>query len=494
MIPTPAISTFLLAEAGSFTPARTQMALSLGWHIVLASFGVAFPVVILIVHWWGIARSDWVALELARRWAKVAAVLFAVGAVSGTVLSFEMAMLWPGLMEPYGEVIGLPFALEGIAFFVEAIFIGIYLYGWDRLPARLHAAMLVPIGLAGLGGTWCVIAVNAWMQAPTGFEVDASGAVTDVRPWSVFVSEAAIVQSIHMFLAAFLVTGFVTASVYAAGWLGGRRDRHHRLGLLVPFTVAAIVAPLQALSGHASAVLVGEEQPAKLAAMELLTETSDGAPLTLGGLVMDGERRYGLEVPGGLSLLLHGDPDATVTGLDAVPDDERPPLNLVHWSFDVMVGVGTSLIALGAWAGWRRLRKRSLLDSRWFLRAVVVAGPASVIAMEAGWVVTEVGRQPWIVYQLVRSEDAVTSGGGVWVSLTVLTIVYALLTVTTVAVLRGMARRWRDDLEAGEVPDTSGDGGGGPAGSSGGAGGCGIGGGGGAGSDDRVAGGAGRHR
>jgi cytochrome d ubiquinol oxidase subunit I len=433
----------LLAEAGAFLPARTQMALSLGWHIVLASFGVAFPVVIFLAHRRGITRSDPFALGLAQRWAKVAAVLFAVGAVSGTVLSFEMAMLWPGLMEPYGEVIGLPFTLEGVAFFVEAIFIGIYLYGWDRLPARFHVAMLVPVGLAGVGGTWCVITVNAWMQSPTGFELDASGAVTDVDPWAPFVSEAAITQSVHMLLATFLVAGFGTASVYAAGWIKGRRDEHHRLGVLIPFTVAAVVAPFQAVSGHASAVLVGHEQPAKLAAMELLTETADGAPLSLGGLLIDGERRYALEIPAGLSILLHGDPGATVAGLDTVADDEQPPANLVHWSFDLMVGIGTAFMALGAWAGVRGLRRRPVLDSTWFVRAVVAAGPASVVALEAGWVVTEVGRQPWIVYELVRSEDAVTAAGGVWWSLVILVAVYTALTATTLTVLRSMAQRWR---------------------------------------------------
>ncbi|MDY7101853.1 MAG: cytochrome ubiquinol oxidase subunit I [Actinomycetota bacterium] len=442
----------LLAQADNFTPARTQMALSLGWHIVIACFGIAFPVVIFIAHWRGIRRRDPVALGLARRWAKVAAVLFAVGAVSGTVLSFEMAMLWPGMMEPYGDVIGLPFTLEGVAFFAEAIFLGIYLYGWDRLPARLHALMLLPIGLAGIVGTWCIITVNAWMQSPTGFELGPDGEVTNVDPWAPFVSEAAITQSVHMFLAAFLVVGFGTASVYAVGWLRGRHDRHHRLGFLIPFTVAAIVAPLQAMSGHTSAVFVGEDQPAKLAAMELLTETEDGAPLSLGGVLIDGERRYSVEIPNGLSILLHGDPDATVTGLDAVPEDEQPPANLVHWSFDIMVGIGTGFIALGAWALVRRLRGRPVLDQPWLVRATVLAGPAAAVALEAGWIVTEVGRQPWIVQGILRSEDAVTTADGVWASLIVLTVVYGVLTVGTAGVLRTMARRWREGASGHDIP------------------------------------------
>jgi cytochrome d ubiquinol oxidase subunit I len=442
----------LLAASGSATDllaARYQMALSLGWHIVLAAFGVAFPLMIFVLHRRGL-RGDEAALRLAKRWSKVAGVLFAIGAVSGTILSFEMGMLWPGLMGPFGDVIGLPFALEGISFFTEAIFLGIYLYGWNRLPGRIHSLLLVPVAIAGATGTFFILAVNAWMNSPEGFRLVA-GQVTDVRPLDALFTAALPHEYIHMYVAAFMVVGFTVAAVYAAGMLRGRTDHYHRLGLWVPLAFAAVAALIQPLVGHLAGQRVAELQPAKLAAMEGQWETERAADLYLGGYYREGEGLVGgvrVPIDGLASFLAYNSFDAQVEGLSAVPPDERPPAAVVHLSFQIMVAIGTGLAALSlllAWWWWRR-RDRPL--PRLVLAAVVAAGPAAVVALEAGWVTTEVGRQPWIVYGVTRTADAVTDVSWIWVSFGVITGVYALLTVAAVAVLRAMTRSWR----AGEEP------------------------------------------
>ena len=445
-----------LLAADALLPARNQMALSLGWHIILACFGMSFPAMIFVLHRRGL-RGDADALELAKRWSKVAGVLFAIGAVSGTILSFEMGLLWPGLMETYGDVVGLAFALEGLSFFVEAIFLGIYVYGWGRLPGRWHSLMLVPIMAAGVTGSFLVVSVNGWMNAPTGFRL-VDGVPVDVDPVAAILNSAVGLQFVHMYLAAVMVVGFSVAGVYALGWLRGRHDRLHRLGMLVPLTFAAVAAPLQPLVGHFAGQRLADEQPIKLAAMEGLAETTDGARLELGGY-WDGDELVGaVEIPvdGLLSFIATNDFDATVVGLDGAPPDERPPVGIVHIAFQTMVAIGTALVGLVAWAGWRWWRHErrtpdALFTSRWFLRALVVAGPAAVVAMETGWITTEVGRQPWIVHGLLRTEHAVTDAGYIWVSLAVLIVVYTGMTFGAVAVLRSMSRRWRAgerDLES----------------------------------------------
>ena len=402
--------------------ARYQMALSLGFHIVLSCFGVAFPALIFIAHRRGL-RGDADALALARRWSKVAAVLFAVGAVSGTVLSFEMGLLWPGLMSRFGDVIGLPFALEGIAFFVEAIFLGIYMYGWDRLPPRVHLRTLYPMMVTGLFGTFCILAVNAWMNAPTGFRI-VDGEVVDVDPLAAMFNNALWPQFLHMWVAAYMVTGFVVAAVYASGMLRGRRDRLHRIGLSIALSVATVGAVVQPFIGHVAGMRLASEQPAKLAAMELVTETRTRSPLLIGGVLIDGEVRCGIEIPALGSWLATGSFDGEVTGFDQIPVEDRPPVNVVRTSFQLMVGIGTALMALGVAhrvaAPALAARGHTLDRSRAVLWAMVLAGPAAVVALEAGWTTTEVGRQPWIVHEVLRVGDAVTPNGGVWISLTVI--------------------------------------------------------------------------
>ena len=429
------------APAG-LLPARNQMAISLGWHIILACFGVAFPSMIYVVHRRGIVRDDPVALGLAQRWAKVSAVLFAIGAVSGTVLSFEMGLLWPGLMGPFGDVLGLPFAFEGLSFFVEAIFLGIYLYGWGSMPPRRHLAMLIPMACAGVVGTFCVIAVNAWMNNPTGFRI-VDGEVTDVHPWRAMFNDGVWLQFAHMWVGAFMLVGFVVAGVYAAGMLRGRRDEHHRLGFTVPFVFATVAAVSQPLIGHVLGLRLGTSQPSKLAAFELATETESPSPLRLGGLLIDGQVRFSIDIPVLGSVISRNSFTEPVQGLETIPDANEPPINLAHLAFQSMVGIGT-LLALAVVVFWlARWRRHDLTDNRWFLRFAVVAGPLAVVALEAGWIATEVGRQPWTVWRVLRTSEAASTSGGLWWSLAGVVVVYLGMTVGAYVVLRSMARRWR---------------------------------------------------
>jgi cytochrome bd ubiquinol oxidase subunit I len=446
------VSPDLIPIAADLGAARSQMAFTLGFHIVLACIGVGFPAIILVANYLGLRRHDAVALELAKRWSKVAAVTFIVGAITGTVLSFEMGLLWPEFMRRFGDVFGLPFALEGIFFFTEAIFIAIYIYGWKRLSPWVHFWTGVPVAIAGLGGAWSVVAANSWMNQPDGFRLDSQGNVTDVDALDAFFNGAVAYEAPHMILAAYLVTGFLVASVYAVGMLRGRRDRHHRLGLLIPLTVAVIVTPVQFIVGDTAARSIAKDQPIKFAAMECVQTTDTHVTEYIGGRCTSEGVKGGIGIPGLDSWLVGFSTDTEVIGLDTVPPEDRPPANtLLHWAFDAMVGICTALIALGLWLGIAWWRRRDIPRTKWFLRAVAVSGVAAIVALECGWIVTEVGRQPWIVYEVMRTEDAVTQASGVWVSLGVVVVLYTALGITTVVVLRAMTRRWRaaeaDDVD-----------------------------------------------
>jgi len=365
-------------------------------------------------------------------------VLFAVGAVSGTILSFEMGLLWPGLMGRFGQVIGLPFACEAIAFFVEAIFLGIYLYAWDRLPPRQHLLAGLPIVVAGVASAFFVVTANAWMNQPTGFDL-ANGKVVGVDPLGAMFNPATPPQTTHMIIAAFMVSGFTMASVYAVAILRGRRDAYHVKGFLIPFSVAAILTPVQIGVGDWAAHFVASRQPVKLAAMEGVMQTAHGVPLHVGGVFVDGQMRYAIEIPHGLSVLAHWDPDAPIMGLAEVPPEDRPTVNVVHLSFQLMVVMGLALLGLSVWAAWVGWRRRRLPQSPWFYRAASVSGVAAVLALEAGWVTTEVGRQPWIVYGIQRTADAVSPAPGLVWGFVLVSAVYAALTVGTIYVLRRIA-------------------------------------------------------
>ena len=430
--------------------ARQMQALSLGVHIPLVCFGISFPAMVLFVEWLYNRTGNPTYKALAKRWSKVMLILFAIGVVTGTILSFELGLLWPGFMEQWGEVFGFAFAIEGLAFFTEAIFIAIYVYGWDRLSPRMHFLTGIPIALAGILGSAAVIAVNGWMNNPQGFDVGANGEVTNVRPFEALFNPNLWHEEVHMYLAGFIVASALVAGVYAVAWLRGRRDGYHRAGLVIPLSVLCLAAPAQIVVGDWAARTVAEQQPTTLAAMEGLDETTEGAGLTIGGVYFDGEVHGGVTIPDLLSLLAFHDPNATVQGLDAVPAEDRPPVGWVRNSFQVMVGIGTLLAALGLWFLWFRWRRRALPKSPWFYRAVVAAGPASLIALIAGWIVTEVGRQPWIVYELMRVEDAVTGAEGIPVGYATLVVVYLGLISVALFMLRRLARnRPETEIEAG---------------------------------------------
>ncbi len=448
----------LLIAAGARTgsdvvPARAQMASTLGFHIILACLGIALPTIVLLAEYIGLRRRNEVALLLARRWSQVMGVLVAVGAVTGTVLSFEMGLLWPGLMRRYGAVLGLPFGVEGLFFFLEAIFTAIYLYGWRRLPGWAHWWTGVPIAVSGVFGAMSVIAVNAWMNQPGGF-TEQGGRIVSVDPWQVYFNHAAIYEMPHMILAAYMVSGFTVAGVYATGILRGRRDRYHYTGFALGFVPAAVLTPVQIFVGDTAARAIAHDQPVKFASMEYVPRTSTHVPEWLGGVYLNGHVDGGLRIPDMDSLLVGFSPGTRVTGWDSVPPAGRPPVAwLIHLCFDVMVGLGFLLLLAGLWALQEYWRRRRLPRQRLFWLLGAVSGVAAIAAMECGWVVTEVGRQPWVVYRLQTTAAAATTNGGVVTTLTLIIVLYAALGAATLLILRALSRRWRrGDVAETEVP------------------------------------------
>jgi cytochrome d ubiquinol oxidase subunit I len=420
--------------------ARQMQALSLAVHIPLVCFGIAFPAMFLFVEGLYLRTGDETFKRLAMKWSKVALTLFAVGVVTGTILSFEFGLLWPDFMATFGQVFGIAFALEGISFFVEAIFMAIYVYGWQRLSPRAHFLTGVPVVISGFAGSFNVIAVNGWMNDPQGFDV-VGGKVVDPRPWDALLNDAMWHELIHMYLAGYIVAGFIVASVYATAWLRGRRDAYVRTALVVTLSFACLAAPVQVIVGDWAARSVTERQPVKLAAFEGLVHTTVGAPFTIGGVFDERQQRvrWGIEVPHLLSLLAKHDPNARITGLDSVPPEDRPPVNVVRFAFQTMVAIGTALALLGTVFFVTWLRRRRLPRSPWFFRAVVAAGPLSLVALIAGWITTEVGRQPWIVYEVMRTEQAVTAADGLEVGYAALVVVYLTLGAGVLWMLRRLA-------------------------------------------------------
>lgn len=417
------------------------MAVSLAFHIVFAAIGIGLPALMLVSEGLWLRTGRDVYLRLTRAWSRGLAVFFAVGAVSGTVLSFELGLLWPGFMEVAGPLVGMPFSLEGLAFFTEAIFLGIYLYGWKKVSRRAHFGAGVIVALSGAASALFVLSVNGWMNAPTGYIPGEAGSAPVIDPVAAMTNPFWIANTIHMLLAAYLATAFGAAAVHAWRILKGADTELHHAGLRIALSVGAVAALLQPVSGDITARLVAEKQPAKLAAMEAHFETGPCAPLRIGGWPDEaaGTVRFDLEIPCGLSLLVGHSPDAVVVGLNDIPADERPPVLPVHIAFQVMVAIGTLLAAMAVWTVIRLVRGRPLHRPMWFLRLTVVAGPLAFLAIQAGWVVTEVGRQPWIIYGVMRTEDAVTPMPGLVVPFTAFTILYLFLSGVVVALMRRIA-------------------------------------------------------
>jgi cytochrome bd ubiquinol oxidase subunit I len=413
--------------------ARSQMGTSLAFHIIFAVVGIGMPALMVVAERRWHVTGDEVYHELAQLWAKGTAILFAVGAVSGTVLSFELGLLWPGFMRFAGAIIGMPFSLEGFAFFMEAIFLGIYLYGWDRIAPRAHLLAGVLVAVSGALSGIVVVIANAWMNTPTGFEV-VNGAVTHVDPIAAMLNPAALSQTIHMTLAAYAATGLAVAGIHAFLLLKDPANAFHRRALAIALVVGGPAAALQPLSGDLAARQVARYQPAKLAAMEAVFHTERHAPLVLGGWpdLASGTTRYALRIPYGLSLLAFHDPNAEVRGLDAIPRDEWPNVQAVHWSFQLMVALGTYMAVVAMWAAWAWGREKgkggsALAENRWLMRALALATPMGFLATEAGWMTTELGRQPWVIYGVLRTRDAVTPMPGLVVPFVTFTLLYCFL-------------------------------------------------------------------
>jgi cytochrome d ubiquinol oxidase subunit I len=420
--------------------ARQMQALSFAVHIPLVCFGIAFPVMVLFAEWLYLRSGDRVYGTLARRWSRVMVTLFAVGVITGTVLSFEMGLLWPNFTGKFGSVFGLGFAIEGFSFFIEAIFIGVYVYGWGRLSGRAHVLSGIPIVITGFTGSLMVIAVNAWMNHPGGFR-SVAGKVVDVHPFkALFENTYLWHELIHMYVAGYLVTGFVLAGVYAFGRLRGRWGRYERKALAIPLTIAALASIVQGPVGDWAARDVAKSQPTKLAALEGLPRTTPGAPVHLLGWYHNGQVKYGIEIPHLLSLLAFHSWNATVQGLSAVPADRRPPVNVERVSFQAMVGIGVLLGLIGVVYLVAWIRRKRLPRSAWFYRSLVLAAPLSVVALIAGWVVTEVGRQPWVVYRVMPTDAAVTGAHGIPVGYAALAAAYLVVGCGLAWVLRRLAR------------------------------------------------------
>lgn len=418
--------------------ARAQMAISLGFHMVFAALGIGLPLLMLVAEGLWLRRGEQRYLDLAKKWAKATGLLFAIGAVSGTALSFELGLLWPPFMQFAGPIVGPAFALEGYAFFIEAIFLGLYLYGWNRLKPRAHWLCGIPVAFSGMMSGVLVMSANSWMQNPVGFQVQ-NGQAVNIDPIAALTNPSWGIMAVHMIFASYLATAFMVAAVYAWGMLRGRRDAYHKTGLTIALVLGVIMAVVQPISGDFSARLVARTQPMKLASMESQFVTESGAPLRIGGLPNVGNQTvpFSIEVPGGLSFLATHDFNAQIKGLDAFPRSDWPDVPLVHISFQVMVGSGLLILLIAVLYWFGRWRKREA--GKWLLRGLVLSGVLGVAAMEAGWIVTEVGRQPFIIYNIMRTAQAVTPAPGIWVTFSLFVALYILLAVTLIWLLLRLA-------------------------------------------------------
>ena len=411
-----------------FIAARSQMALSLGFHIIFSCIGMVMPFFMAVSHYYWIRTKNPVYLHITKAWSKGVAIFFATGAVSGTVLSFELGLLWPNFMKHAGPIFGMPFSLEGTAFFIEAIALGFYLYGWNRFNKWFHWITGLIVGISGLASGILVVAANAWMNTPAGFDYH-NGQFTNIDPIAAMFNQAWFSQALHMCIAAFVATGFAVAGVHAYMVLRNKNISFHYKAFRIAAIFAAVSALLQPLSGDLSAKHVAKHQPAKLAAMEAHFKTGRGVPLIIGGIpdVKNEKVKYALEIPGFLSFLAHGDFNAEVKGLDSIPRENHPPVAITHYAFQVMVALGSLLALISLIYLIALISIKSWLKKKWMLKLFAISVPLGYIAIEAGWIVTEVGRQPWIIYGIMRTRDAVTPMPGIVYSFYLFTAVYISL-------------------------------------------------------------------
>lgn len=419
-----------------FIAARSQMALSLGFHIIFSCIGMVMPFFMAVSHYYWIKTKDDIYKNVTKAWSKGVAIFFAVGAVSGTVLSFELGLLWPNFMKHAGPIFGMPFSLEGTAFFIEAIALGFFLYGWGRFNKWFHWFTGVIVGISGLVSGILVVAANAWMNSPAGFDY-VNGQYINIDPIKAMFNKAWFSQSLHMSLAAFAATGFAVAGIHALMILKNKNVLFHTKAFKIAAVFGCIAALLQPISGDHSAKDIAKRQPAKLAAMEAHFKTETSASLIIGGKPNEKTKTvdYALRIPGALSFLAHGDLKSEVKGLDQIPADEQPPVAITHYAFQLMVGLGTVMMFIAVLYFIAVLRKKNWRNSKWLLKLFVLATPMGFIAVEAGWTVTEVGRQPWIIYGVMKTKDAVTPMPGIAYSFYLFTAVYFSLALIVIYML-----------------------------------------------------------
>ncbi|HSJ69788.1 MAG TPA: cytochrome ubiquinol oxidase subunit I [Anditalea sp.] len=432
-----------------FIAARSQMALSLGFHIIFACIGMIMPFFMAIAHYIYLKTTKDFYRKLTVAWSKGVAIFFVTGAVSGTMLSFELGLLWPEFMLHAGPIFGMPFSLEGTAFFLEAIAIGFFLYGWGKFHPWFHWFTGVMVGITGLASGILVVAANGWMNAPTGFDY-IDGEFLNIDPIAAMFNDAWFTQALHMTLAAFVATGFAVAGIHALLLLRNPDNKLHWSAVKIALTIGAVAAILQPISGDISAKDVAERQPAKLAAMEAHFHTESNAPLIIGGIPDEKNRivNYAIKIPGGLSFLAHGDFNAEVIGLDQIPEEEHPPVLIVHLAFQIMVACGMILMFTGLLWLFGLWRRKDYIRSRWFLMLLGLLTPLGFIAVEAGWVVTEVGRQPWIIYGIMKTKDGLTPMPGIVYSFWLYVFIYLSLSgIVTLLLIRQIK-----DLDKKETP------------------------------------------
>lgn len=409
--------------------ARMQMAFTLIFHIVFACIGMVMPFFMIISHYKWLKTRNPVFLKLTKSWQKGVAIFFVTGAVSGTALSFELGLLWPKFMIHAGPIIGMPFSLEGAAFFIEALALGFYLYGWNKLPEKFHWLTGTIVGISGVTSGILVVSANSWMNAPSGFDY-INGEFTNIDPVKAFLNPAWFTQAVHMTLAAFVATSFAVAGIHAWQIYKKRNVELHTQAFKIAILFGAIAALLQPLSGDMSAKDIAVRQPAKLAALEAHYKTEKGAPLYIGGVVDEkkGMVSYKIEIPKALSFLAFGDFNAEVKGLDDFPAQDRPPVAITHYAFQLMVGLGTLLMFSGI-IYFISLRKKQWQQSKRYWLYFALLAPVGFLALESGWIVTEVGRQPWIIHNVMRTKDAVTPMPGMIYSFYMYVVLYAILAV-----------------------------------------------------------------
>ena len=420
-----------------FIAARSQMALSLGFHIIYSCIGMVMPVFMAISHYKWIKTKDPVYKNITIAWSKGVAIFFATGAVSGTMLSFELGLLWPGFMKHAGPIFGMPFSLEGVAFFIEAIALGFFLYGWNKLNTWFHWVTGVVVGVSGIASGILVVSANAWMNSPSGFDF-VNGQYLNIDPVKAMFNEAWFSESLHMTIAAFSATGFAVAGIHALMIYRKRNVHFHSKAFKIAIIFGAAAAILQPLSGDISAKGAAKRQPAKLAAMEAYFHTQTYAPLVIGGIPDTAAKKvnYGIEIPGLLSFLVHDNFKQEVKGLDQIPVKDQPPIAITHYAFQIMVGFGMLMMLIGILYFIALWKKKSWFNKSWFLKMFIYATPAGFIALEAGWTVTEVGRQPWIIQGVMRTSEAVTPMPGIQYSFYLFTFIYFTLSVFVIFLLK----------------------------------------------------------